>query len=97
MNEELTLHERIASALRLQSPECADRWEQLSPIRGIDNPIQAIAMANDFWRVHLGLAGGASTIPERACLVETMAPDTWWHDFSIYVAPVIVRLGLPWI
>lgn len=91
----ITLHNRIAAALSLRSIDCAARWEQISPIREVSDDIKAIAMANDFWRVHLGLAGGATTIPERACLVETMSPEAWWHDFSIYVLPVIVRLGLP--
>lgn len=49
---------------------------------------------NDYFRVELSKVE-ASTIDERGCLLDGIAPSKWLQYFEAHVLPTLVRFELP--
>lgn len=89
-----SLVQDVEDALRTQRPELADRFVDQFDRRPCKNDESTVKALNNHFRLVLAQAKH-STMNERGCLQDDLAPGMWFKYFKSHVLPTLVRFNLP--
>lgn len=88
-----SLSQRVREALAREKPELGDAFER-SFTSSASTDEALLVDLNKYFRIELGKAP-LSTLDERGCLIDDLAPGMWFKYFEQHVLPTLVRFNLP--
>lgn len=87
-----SLTDRVGAVLARHDLKAEARWHQ--HFQGQGNGQTERRQINEYLRLQLGMLP-VDTTPQRECLSEDSTDEDYLRLFDTYVAPMIVRHGLP--
>jgi len=84
---------KVYNLLEERKPELAENFKHgFNGTSSTDE--EEVKLLNRYFRAVLATAP-VSTVDERGCLMDNLAPDTWLKYFKSHALPTLLRFDLP--